>query len=81
MSVEYTHLQNGELIFCANCVVDETKVDCGFAFFSGNSPLTFTLKHNNLQVAKCELPEEVRGSVQPIAMGDIDSPITLKRVA
>lgn len=78
--MHYDSLRLGEYIFLANCWVGESQVQAGFGFFNGGSPDSFPLSHRGVRVAVVEIPDEAKGNINPVAMGDYDSPIILKRL-
>lgn len=64
----------------ANCQVEETTVTAGFGFFNGGSPNSFPISHKGVRVALVEIPDEAKENINPVALGDADSPIVLKRL-
>ena len=79
--MDYQTLGNGSIVYLANCSVSDDELISGFAFFEGGCPDSLPIKDTaQNRIGFFELPEEAKGSVHPVALGDFDSPIVMKRV-
>ena len=79
--MDYQVLGNGSIVYLVNCSVSDPELIAGFAFFEGRCPNSVPIKDSaDNKIGIFELPEEARGSAHPVALGDFDSPIIMKRI-
>ena len=79
--MDHQVLGNGSIVYLVNCSVSETELSAGFAFFEGRCPDSVPVKDiANNRIGVFELPEKAKGSAHPVALGDFDSPIIMKRI-